>query len=115
MTKKRDALPNDLPPYPDFAQAHHAGRDLLSYLRGEATEKAHALHCAYTILGFSIGLAVPCPELKVTTGESVEDRLKNELEVFEVKGDGPVGAEAIPWTIILPLVFEIIKMWLAKR
>lgn len=76
-----------------------------------------AIHCGWVIVGYGLSHAAPhtC-NAAVTQGVAGEHKDKHLAQVLEdalrVKGEG--SSAAVPWEIVLPLVFDLLRRWLVK-
>lgn len=95
---------------PDFMPAV---RVLIGALRGDPTiPLQEALHAGWHALGYALSLYDPHPPLVLDGKSDAGDSLADKLEAATApQGD----SEAIPWNIILPLIFEALRYLLRLR
>lgn len=109
-----------IPPYPTELSLE-AVRDLVAAVRGQEQPTNHLIHCAVHVANFAIGQVFPCDH-PGPYGAALDPNATT-LTVEEVCGhlerccDPPEGFAAveIPWDLILPVLFEILRRWLERR
>lgn len=106
-------------PYPPGVPTDEI-RDLISYLRGaEPTDLNHAVHCGWVVTGFGLSQVLPCPAHaaaapKVTSSTPMTAANAAE-ELEKLLHPEAFGAVQIPWDLILPVLFELVRRWLESR
>lgn len=102
-------------PYPTALPIEEI-RDLLPILRGQAPPVEHAAHCAWVVTGYGLSQILPCDHPDVYTAPvpmsdaEAADHLERCCAV-----QGAADAAAIPWDLLLPVLFEIVRRWLDSR
>lgn len=87
---------------------------LAPVLRGRAPEDRNtAINAAYAILSYGLGQVVPVEDgADVLSVMSLEDAAVYVEAMFAPPG---VAARAVPWNVLLPILFELIEKLVNKR
>ncbi len=118
-------------PYPSFLEFTTAAKLIVDKIRGQSTAGWYVLsNAGWVVQGFGMSY-IPQEKLALLTKSKSkkmsEDQLANELEqaITACQSESVlVGAEdadqkarvaALPWEIIIPMVFELILAWLRRR
>lgn len=110
-----------LAPYADMSQALYGVKLAVAHVKnglvdGLPVDRACAIQGAHNALGF--GLSYLPHDGHAKFGAAVASSLSTEELAGQMEAampaDGKFGADAVPWAIILPILFELLKRWLEK-
>lgn len=94
-------------------------KNLIAAIRNPtAADKACAVHCGWVVLGYGLSQVLPhdcIPVMFHGAQEVGEYKVAAALEAaIQVKA-GEDTAVKIPWEIILPILFDLVRQWWASR
>jgi hypothetical protein len=123
-------------PYPTLPHAIDAMPQIVAQLTGKLNDIPCAINCAWTVIGYAASLGFPHPTEMHAGSVSCDDTdqcvktLEDAQKKLEASNAGAVrraakkghgdpleadDASAIPWAVIVPLVFDLFLKWWQKR
>lgn len=82
-------------------------------LRGKDVETGLAVKAGWNLIGYGLGTAFPV-QVNDQQARSLDDAAAADFLEQHLLGARAANAAAVPWDIILPILFDVIRRWLSQ-
>lgn len=102
-------------PYP-MTLSTHALMDVANFFRG-ATPLPHAAHAAWELLGYGLSVGVPDAgePVKASGPLPTGEEAAKLVEKFLPAEGGKSSAVALPWSLLIQMLWQVIQIFLQQH